>query len=406
MSEYRPSSFERYENGNGYGSEPTTPSAQLRASADRLRRPLSGGVRRTGKRLAFQGLKMEPAARAYFRDELREARSAAFRDAEGFQAIVFAIERLGSALKGRAGALRDYEDVLANVARRSTLAEQLPQARPEWHAPFWSLYRLVRQGRNDALHQGAYARRLADHAVQLSLILEDALMEGENLVRDFMVRDVACAVPWQPMSAARQLMLANSFSFLPILAVWDLPARWLLMSDYGIAKFLRGSPSPAERNRRLATTGEGRDTVRATRDRRGRDVRAGRRCGGGLEGQSTPASSGAGPHRHESPRRRGHALQPSVSSMTRPHAVVRERPNSTIERPAGSQTLAAAAHRERSAHGAAIDGAHDSGYILARCATSLSWPRGRRGRTGPCRPISEARCATPSNGTCGTSQPG
>jgi Rhodopirellula transposase DDE domain len=53
-----------------------------------------------------------------------------------------------------------------------------------------------------------------------------------------------------------------------------------------------------------------------------------------------------------------------------------------------------------------IDGAQDSGYILARCATSSSWPQGRRGRTGPCRLISEPRCATPSNGTCGTSQPG
>ena len=197
---------------------------------------------------------MEPPARAYFRDELREARYAAFRDAEGYQSIVFAIERLGSALTGRAGALRDYQEALANVAQRSILAEQLPLARPEWHAPFSSLYSLVRQGRNDALHQGAYARRLADHAVQLSLILEDALMEGENLVRDFMVREVAYAVPWQPISATRQLMLTNSFSFLPILAVWDAPIRWLLISDYAIAKFLRGSLSAAERNRRLATT--------------------------------------------------------------------------------------------------------------------------------------------------------
>lgn len=201
-----------------------------------------------------KSLKVEPAARAYFRDELREARYAAFRDAEGFQAIVFAIERLGSALTGKAGALKDYREVLADLARRSSLAEQLPEAQPGWHAPFSSLYRLVRQGRNDALHQGAYARRLADHAVQLSLILEDALMEGENLVRDFMVREVVCAVPWQPISAARQLMLANSFSFLPIRAVWESPARWLLISDYAIARFLRGSSSTGERNRRLATS--------------------------------------------------------------------------------------------------------------------------------------------------------
>lgn len=208
----------------------------------------------TGSRSGATGSsrKVDLAARVYFRDELREARYAAFRDAEGFQAVVFVIERLGSALVGKAGALRDYENVLADLARRSDLAEQLPQAQPGWHAPFLSLYHLVRHGRNDALHQGAYARRLTDHAVQLSLILEDALMEGENLVRDFMVRDVVCAVPWQPISAARQKMLANSFSFLPIRTVWESPARWLLISDHAIAKFLRGSSSATERNKRLA----------------------------------------------------------------------------------------------------------------------------------------------------------
>jgi hypothetical protein len=191
-------------------------------------------------------------AKTYFRNELRDARYAAFRDAEGFQAIVFAVERLGSALAGRAGGLSDYQHALIELARRSSLAEELPRVHPAWHAPFSALYRLVREGRNDALHQGAYARRVADHAVQLSMILEDALMGSENLVRDFMVRDVSCAVPWQPISAARQVMLANSFSFLPIRTVWEASARWLLISDYAIARFLHASGSGSERSRRLA----------------------------------------------------------------------------------------------------------------------------------------------------------
>lgn len=197
---------------------------------------------------------MQTAARVYFRDELREARYAAFRDAEGFHEIIFAVERLGSALTGKAGSLQDYKDALAERARRSSLSEELPRAQPEWHAPFSAPYRLVQQGRNDALHQGAYARRLADHAVQLALILEDALMDAATLVRDFMVRDVVCAVPWQPIGAARQLMLANSFSFLPIQGIWEEPVRWLLISDYAIARLLRGSPSATERSRRLATS--------------------------------------------------------------------------------------------------------------------------------------------------------
>jgi hypothetical protein len=196
---------------------------------------------------------MEGDAKRYFRDELREARSAAFRDAEGFQALVFAIERLGSTLSRKAGTLGNYRDTLVDLALQSALAENIPALSPEWHTPFASLYKLVKQGRNDALHQGAYARLVTEHAVQLSLVLEDALMEGETLVRDFMVRGVVCAVPWQPLSAVRQLMLTSSFSFLPLWAKWESQRRWLLLSDYGVAKFLRASGSGAERNKRLAT---------------------------------------------------------------------------------------------------------------------------------------------------------
>lgn len=196
---------------------------------------------------------MEGDARRYFRDELREARSAAFRDAEAFHALVIAIERLGSTRAGKAGSLADYRDTLVDLAQHSELAEDIPARSPGWHTPFGSLYELVRQGRNDALHQGAYARLVTEHAVQLSLVLEDALMEGETLVRDFMVRGAVCAIPWQPMSAVRQLMLTNSFSFLPLWATWESPQRWLLLSDYAVAKFLRASGSSTERNKRLAT---------------------------------------------------------------------------------------------------------------------------------------------------------
>ena len=73
----------------------------------------------------------------------------------------------------------------------------------------------LKDGRNDALHQGACARHLANHAVQLALVLEDALMPSEPKVSDFMVRDAICAAHWQPISFVRQQMLANSFSYLP-----------------------------------------------------------------------------------------------------------------------------------------------------------------------------------------------
>src|SRR6266545_618312 len=66
---------------------------------------------------------MEGDARRYFRDELREARSAAFRDAEGFHELIFAIERLGCTRSGKAGSLANYRDALVDLARHSPLAD-------------------------------------------------------------------------------------------------------------------------------------------------------------------------------------------------------------------------------------------------------------------------------------------
>ena len=71
---------------------------------------------------------------------------------------------------------------------------------------------------NDALHQGAFARHLTIHAIDLALILEDALRSFEEpRVSDYMVRNPLFAELWQPIGFIRQQMLANSFSFLPVL---------------------------------------------------------------------------------------------------------------------------------------------------------------------------------------------
>jgi hypothetical protein len=187
----------------------------------------------------------------YARDLLRGSRAVAFRDAEGFHQLIFAIERVGALLRGETASLSGYKHLLKTLSEQSCLATEIPNRWQEWHASFDSLYELVRQGRNDALHQGAYARQVTLHAVQLSLILEDALMPQAEMVRDFMVRDVVRAAPHQPMSSVRQVMLTNSFSFLPLYADWMTPPRWLILSDLEVARFLR---VPKERNKRLAIT--------------------------------------------------------------------------------------------------------------------------------------------------------
>ena len=132
------------------------------------------------------------------------------------------------------------------------LAEEIPAQLPAWHAPFATLYDLVRFARNDALHEGAFARHLTSHAIELTIILEDALMEEAFGARDFMVKDPVCALRWQPISSVRRNMLANSFSFLPAATDIASPSRWKLVSDFSIAMYLRAAKSRSERSRRLA----------------------------------------------------------------------------------------------------------------------------------------------------------
>ena len=161
-------------------------------------------------------------------------RSAAFRKSRGcegrrgFLRVLFAVERLGSFLSKEIGTLNSYLPVLQDLACDSPLASALPKVYPGLHLPFYRLYQLVMQARNDALHQGAYARHLTRHAIELSIVLEDALMDNLGTVAEFMVRDPLCCSLWQPLSFIRQQMLANDFSFLP---VQIKNGEWRLLAD-------------------------------------------------------------------------------------------------------------------------------------------------------------------------------
>jgi hypothetical protein len=97
-----------------------------------------------------------------------------------------------------------------------------------------ALFTAVREGRNSAIHEGAYARHLVRHCLELSLYIEDGLMADARCVADFMVRDPTCAYSWQPIALARQQMLINSFSCLPI----RFGEEWKLLSDFAIASYL------------------------------------------------------------------------------------------------------------------------------------------------------------------------
>ena len=75
-------------------------------------------------------------------------------------------------------------------------------------------------------------------------------MADGNLVSDYMVRGVACASLWQPVSFARQQMLTNSFSYLPLLTQSNGQDTWCLLSDISVAKYLQSD----DKKQRLGQT--------------------------------------------------------------------------------------------------------------------------------------------------------
>ena len=158
---------------------------------------------------------MERDAAVYFLNQLRQARAAVLRDAEAFEEIIFVVERIGLFLTHRVDTLKGYQKRIEDEAKRSPLSYEVPsKVLSKWadlHIPFTKLFDLVEDGRNWAMHQGAVARHLTNHATKLAIVLEDALMNDYDKVRDFMVENPVCAEMWQPLSFIRQRMLESSF---------------------------------------------------------------------------------------------------------------------------------------------------------------------------------------------------
>jgi hypothetical protein len=182
--------------------------------------------------------------RRFFRDQLRDARAVAHRDLEGFAPLVAAIERLGAALAPGKFGMGQFRDSLLEMAQKGCGAGSMHDARALF-TPTTLLFEVVRTGRNSAVHEGAYARHLVRHCVELAIHIEDGLMAQSEVISDFMVRTPICAEPWHPVAFARQQMLASSFSNLPI---W-LGDAWHLLTDQSIASYLSDRASRNQRSR-------------------------------------------------------------------------------------------------------------------------------------------------------------
>ena len=82
----------------------------------------------------------------------------------------------------------------------------------------------MREGRNEAVHEGTLGRRLARDCVRVSIMAEEALrMEAElSVVRDHMVETIVHARLWQTLRTIRRTMMENEFTHLP----FENERRW------------------------------------------------------------------------------------------------------------------------------------------------------------------------------------
>src|SRR5438105_8238615 len=100
----------------------------------------------------------------YFRGRFRAAREAAQHDAENFDQIIFALEQLGTHLCKSQGTLASYANAIFALACKSPLAKPSDTQR-SFSTPFDMLFDLVREARNTAMHEGAFARHLTQHTI-------------------------------------------------------------------------------------------------------------------------------------------------------------------------------------------------------------------------------------------------
>lgn len=182
---------------------------------------------------------LSPESILFFRDQLRAARDAAIRNSEDYHDALFAIERLGQYVCPEGNGLGQY---LTPIQRALDISSD----------EFEPLYTAVAHARNDALHQGAFARHLTANAIRLLIKLEGFLMTkyekvtGQALtIEHYMVRNPVCAESWMPVSFVRQLLLANSFSSIPVL----VGNEWRFLFDVDLVNYAQGKTGNARKER-------------------------------------------------------------------------------------------------------------------------------------------------------------
>lgn len=166
---------------------------------------------------------------------LRSARASVLANAEGFESLVREFERIGRYFVPSMTGFAEATEPLAVLMMvpetgfdSGALAVQREQCRRRLF--------LVRQSRNDAVHQGSHARDTAALAVRVALDLEEALMTSWNDIRlsDIMTRGVQSVHSDETLNTARQMMLEFGITHVPV----HIDGDWFLLSDHWVASEL------------------------------------------------------------------------------------------------------------------------------------------------------------------------
>lgn len=190
----------------------------------------------------------------YFRNRFRDARAAAEKSDRDCMEIIYALEDFGQVLTGEQDPRNQNLGKYQNCITKFVDKHYPDKDRPQYQIDFGRLYDIVRDSRNSAVHKGARSRYFAPRAVELSLIMEDALMcaADTDKVKDYMAASPVVAQLWQPLSIIRKEMLTNSFTHIPY---FDKDkGEWFVVSDAVIARYLRPRPYCTYKKSRLNHT--------------------------------------------------------------------------------------------------------------------------------------------------------
>jgi CBS domain-containing protein len=174
---------------------------------------------------------------------LRQCRATVLQDREAFGKAALGLEHLAQFVGAPVGIGlgRSRDKILALVKKEDEDTRR--RAR--------SLFEVVLEARNMAVHDGAWIRNRSDQLVQLLLLLEEVVLHELTSVEQIMVSSVIAAEGWHQLAYVRRTMLSNSFSFLPILMT-----RWRLLSDEAIVAITRVEANDVRKSRLSLTVEE------------------------------------------------------------------------------------------------------------------------------------------------------